>query len=271
MRMGNRSRIVIGRELLIWLTSTLNSQRRRVNIRLLPAQMRVQQGREFGMKKRLLTRLAKSKLLMALVALLFGSLSAFGQQSNPPTPSTAATRAAIPVGPTDPRWRRPPPNESDVRLRSLSSVFDSATEEERVPLMMEIIRDFERMQIIREQQLVTLSTASVPDYKRLSRAASEITNRANHIRFNVPFPLSKGDNSKGTVGRNNSHEDLALMLTDLNAVIKSFLDSPVFRMASPDDKELRAAAGRDLERIIRLSELVNKLAKRMSKAAHPAG
>lgn len=215
------------------------------------------------MKKGLLIHLAKSKLLMAFVALLFGSLSAFGQQSNPPTPSTPATRAAIPVGPTDPRWQRPPANESDVRLRALAKAVDSATEEERVPLIREIIRDFERIQEIREQHLVPLLTASVTDYKRLSKAASELTNRASHIKFNMAFPLSKGDNRKVTSGQSKTEEDLPLMLTELNAVIKSFLDNPVFRMARPDDKELRVAADRDLEGIIRLSERVNKLAKRM--------
>jgi hypothetical protein len=134
---------------------------------------------------------------------------------------------------------------------------------------MEITQDFERMHAIREEQLVPLSTAMVPDYNRLSRVASELTNRANHIRFNIPFPLATGDNRKGTSRQGRRDEDIAPMLTELNALIKSFLDNPVFRMARPDDKELRAAAGRDLEAIIKLSERVNKLAKRMSKAAGP--
>lgn len=219
--------------------------------------------------KHRLTRIATSELMTLLGLLLFfNPASALGQQSNAPT---APSRSPNPVGPTDPRWQRPPQNEPEVKFRSLTKAVDSAKEEESAPLIMEITQDFERMHAIREEHLVPLSTARVPDYKRLSRVASELTNRANHIRFNISFPLATGDDRKGTSRQSRRDEDIAPMLTELNALIKSFLDNPVFRMARPDDKELRAAAGRDLEGIIKLSERVNKLAKRMSKGARPAG
>ncbi len=207
------------------------------------------------------TGLATSKLMITLLGLLVfhGTESAFGQQSSP---STAPSKTPNPVGPNDPRWQRPPANESEVRFRSLTRSIDSVGEEEGDDKTMELVRDFDRIQYFREKYQDPLSTA--PNYKLLSQAASELTNHANHIRLNVPFPLSRSDKKEVYIQRNGD-EDLAVLLHDLNAVIKSFLDNPVFRMAHPDDKELRASAGRDLQAIIKLGERVNKLAKRLSK------
>jgi hypothetical protein len=59
---------------------------------------------------------------------------------------------------------------------------------------------------------------------------------------------------------------LGTMLPELGRAIKSFIENPVFRVNSPNDAELRSAAARDLEAIIKLSEAVNKVAKSLSKS-----
>jgi len=207
------------------------------------------------------SRLAASQLMMTLLGLLaFHNLSsALGQQSSPPT---APSRTPSPVGPNDPRWQRPPSNESEVRFRSLTKSVDSVREEEGDDKTTELVRDFEWIHSFREAYQDPHSI--VANYTRLWHDAAELTNHANHIRLNVPFPLSRVDKKQVPV-QNNGAEDLAVVLADLNAVITSFLDNPVFRMAPPDDKELRVSAGRDLQAIIKLSERVNKLAKKLGK------
>jgi hypothetical protein len=55
------------------------------------------------------------------------------------------------------------------------------------------------------------------------------------------------------------------MLPQLSRVIESFLSNPALRMESPNDAELRAQAGRDLDGIIKLSKSINRLAKQLSK------
>ena len=57
------------------------------------------------------------------------------------------------------------------------------------------------------------------------------------------------------------------MLPELSRLIDSFLDSPIFRVASADDAALRLKAKRDLECIIKLSEAINKIAKRSTQTA----
>ena len=55
------------------------------------------------------------------------------------------------------------------------------------------------------------------------------------------------------------------MLPKLSRVIKSFIGNPALRVNSPNDAELRDAAGHDMEGIIKLSETINKIAKSLSK------
>ena len=216
--------------------------------------------------QRRLTRLFGE--LIATITILLGlfvftTATALRQQSSAPTPPS---RTPNPVGPTDPRWQRPPPNETDVRSRSMTKAVESAKEDTRVPLTVEIIRDFERLHAIREEKLVRFAASDAPDLKQLAHAASEASDRANHIKLTMPIPLSKGEQKKKAQAQANKEEEFAPALAGLNAAIKRFLDNPVFRVARPDDTELRAAAAQDLEEIIRLGARVNKLAKKMAKA-----
>ena len=55
------------------------------------------------------------------------------------------------------------------------------------------------------------------------------------------------------------------MLPQLSRAITSFLGSSVFRVSAPNDAELRSVAAHDLEGIIKLSDTINKIAKRLSK------
>jgi hypothetical protein len=57
------------------------------------------------------------------------------------------------------------------------------------------------------------------------------------------------------------------MVPELSRLIDSFLGSPVFRLSSPNDIELRVKASRDLESIIKLSETINRIAKRSTRTA----
>jgi hypothetical protein len=57
------------------------------------------------------------------------------------------------------------------------------------------------------------------------------------------------------------------MLPELTRLVNSFLGSPVFRLSSPNDAQLRLKASRDLDAIIKLSDTVNRIAKRSVKPA----
>jgi hypothetical protein len=125
--------------------------------------------------------------------------------------------------------------------------------------------DFEKLHSINVEKIATLSNAPSLDYKTLSDATADLKNRATRIKYNVLL-LQVAD--KGEKIRYDDNPDhLASMLPELSRLINSFLGSPVFRLNSPNDSELRLKASRDLDGIIKLSETINKIAKRSTKIA----
>jgi hypothetical protein len=122
--------------------------------------------------------------------------------------------------------------------------------------------DFEKLHSIGVEKIATQTSAPSLDYKTLSDATADLKNRATRIKYNVPL-LQVVD--KGVKVRYDENPDLASMLPELSRLINSFLGSPVFRLSSPNDAALRLKASRDLDCIIRLSETINKIAKRSTK------
>ncbi len=130
----------------------------------------------------------------------------------------------------------------------------------------QLSEDFEKLHSINVQKIVTQSSAPSLDHKALFDATADLKNRATRIKYNVPL-LQVAD--KGEKIRYDEDPDhLASMLPELSRLINSFLGSPVFRLSSPNDAALRLKASRDLDGIIKLSETINKIAKR---PANPGG
>jgi hypothetical protein len=126
-----------------------------------------------------------------------------------------------------------------------------------------LIEDFQRMYTINIETIATQSSAPSPDYKALFDVTADLKNRATRIKYNVRI-LEIVD--KGEKIRYDEYPDcLTPMLTELNRLINSFLGSPVFRLSSPNDAELRLKTSRELTSIIKLSETINKIAKRSAK------
>jgi len=124
-----------------------------------------------------------------------------------------------------------------------------------------IAMNLERLGQLEAESIAPASVKSV-DYKNLARATAEIKERALKIKFNLPFVLKdRGEK----VRREADPAQLGSMLSELSRVIKRFLANPSLRVNSPNDAELRAAAGHDMEGIIKISETVNKIAKALSK------
>lgn len=129
----------------------------------------------------------------------------------------------------------------------------------------QLSEDFEKLHSINVEKITTQSSAPSLDYKTLSDATADLKNRATRIKYNVPV-LQVAD--KGEKIRYDENPDyLASMLPELSRLIDSFLGSPVFRLNSPSDATLRLKASRDLDGVIKLSETINKIAKRSTKTA----
>lgn len=125
--------------------------------------------------------------------------------------------------------------------------------------------DFEKLQSINVEKIATQSSAPSLDYKTLSGATADLKSRATRIKYNVPLLQVVDKGEKIRYDENPDH--LPSMLPELSRLIDSFLGSPVFRLNSPNDGALRLKASRDLEGIIKLSETINKIAKRSTNTA----
>lgn len=160
-----------------------------------------------------------------------------------------------------------PPSELEARRRAGEFPRRKSPDAEarmlRRRATIELAEDFERLRIINKEKVLALSSATSLDYKELSLVTAEISNRVKRIKSNSPLALKEKKSEKQAYEADAAR--LGSMLPELNRLIDSFLSNPVFHMASAKDDELRAAAGHDLESIIRLSETINKIAKRLIK------
>lgn len=202
------------------------------------------------------------------VVLVFCSVKppwALGAQQPPPPPSgrrsSPTTRPSSATQPT----RGETVNQRAQDLEMLSTVGRRAGGAESVNtrLANQFITDFDRLIQVDTDTIAPLSTAAALDYKLLSQATGEVTQRAKRIKLAVALPLD--DKKTEKVRYEADAEKLQSMLAELDRVMKSFLGNPVFRVNSPNDSELRSAAGRDLDAIIKLSDVINKMVKSLSK------
>jgi hypothetical protein len=127
----------------------------------------------------------------------------------------------------------------------------------------QLSEDFEKLYSINVEKIATQSSAPSLDYKTLSDATADLKNRATRIKYNVPLLQVVDKGEKIRYDENPDH--LPSMMPELSRLINSFLGSPVFRLNSPNDAALRLKATRDLDGIIKLSDTINKIAKRSTK------
>jgi hypothetical protein len=138
---------------------------------------------------------------------------------------------------------------------------DIATKLLRRRVAAELNEDFDGLRRINRDKLIPLSSASAINYSELSQAVREINKRAKRIRSNTPFPIKSksGEPSK----YQSDATGIAAMLTDLSRLIDEFLAGSDLRVTAANDEQ-GPAAGRNLEGIIRLSDAINKMAKRLA-------
>jgi hypothetical protein len=131
----------------------------------------------------------------------------------------------------------------------------------RRKLDAQLSEDFEKLHSINVEKIAVQSTAPSFDYKTLCDATNDLKTRATRIKYNVTL-LQVVDKAEKPHYEENA-DQLPTMLPELSRLINSFLGSPVFRLNSPNDVALRLKASRDLDGIIRLSETINKITKRL--------
>lgn len=192
------------------------------------------------------------------------------QQTTPPTSGRRSSPSSRPSNATQPSRNNETVNQRALDLEMLSTAGrrDRSAESSNSRLAKQLIEDFDRLSQINTDTIAPLSASGSVDYKKLSQATAEIKQRSSRIKNTLALAI---EDDKGEKVRYEAEPTrLGTMLPELDRVIKSFIGNPVFRVNSPNDAELRSAAARDLEAIIKLSEALNKVAKSLSKSATPS-
>jgi hypothetical protein len=191
------------------------------------------------------------------------------QQATPPPSGRRSSPSSRPSNATQPSRNNEAVNQRALELEMLSTAGrrDGSGESGNNRLAKQLIEDFDRLWQIETETIAPMSTAGSVDYKKLSQAAAEIKQRASRIKNTLAIAIE--DNKGEKVRYEAEASKLVTMLPELDRVIKGFIGNPVFRVNSPNDAELRSAAGRDLEAIIKLSDAVNKVAKSLSRSSSP--
>ena len=157
-------------------------------------------------------------------------------------------------------------NQRARELGLIAVSDDPATAEfVRRRLNAQLTEDFEKLHAINVEKIATQSAGPSLDYKILADATADLKTRATRIKYNVTVLQVGGKVEK--IRYDDNPDQLASMLPELSGLINSFLSSPVFRLSSPNDAELRMKASRDLDGIIKLSETINKIARRSTRTA----
>jgi hypothetical protein len=198
----------------------------------------------------------KASTAAVLVALVLAQ-PLFAQQQPPRVPVEARVRARVKV-------MVETINQRAHELGLVSVTDDPAVAEFiRKRMSAQLTEDFEKLYSINVEKIATQSSAPLLDHKTLADVTGDLKSRATRIKYNVLL-LQVAD--KGEKIRYDLNPDqLASMLPELSRLINSFLDSPVFRVTSADDAALRLKAKRDLDGVIKLSEAINKIAKRSTR------
>lgn len=131
----------------------------------------------------------------------------------------------------------------------------------RRKLDAQLSEDFDKLHTINAEKIVVQSSAPSVDYKVVCDATADLKTRATRIKNNVTL-LQVGDKGE-KVRYEEDPNQLPAMLPELSRLINSFLGSPVFRLHSPNDATLRLKASRDLDGIIRISDTINRITKRL--------
>jgi len=205
-------------------------------------------------------------VLFALVAFALilaapASLSAQKRKAAPSTPTNPPSPDSAPT--STPNFRTADQAMLEMAILMSRRISIADMERERHRLASQLAHDLERLGQINDQQIVPLSSAKSLDYRNLAQASAEIRGHATRIKFYSPLGLN--DRTGVKIRFEADASQLGAMLPQLSRAISSFLGSPVFRVSAPNDAELRSVAAHNLEGIIKLSDTINKIAKRLSK------
>jgi hypothetical protein len=137
-------------------------------------------------------------------------------------------------------------------------------EKERNRRAAQLTSDLELLERVNKESLAPLLSATTLDFKEVAQVSSDVKARAIRIKFYSPIILV--DRTGEKIRYESNENQITPRLAQLSQAITKFVNNPVFRVSAPNDGELRSVAAHELDGIIKLSDTINKLAKKLSKS-----
>lgn len=130
----------------------------------------------------------------------------------------------------------------------------------------QLMQDFERIQVARNEIVRAAVNDKAFDYKFISEVTGEIKKRASRLEGNLALPEpEENEKSRKNQVEFNETQIRAALLTLCNR-IESFVKSPLFETPGVIDVHHSAKASSDLNSILELSGSIRKSAERLKKA-----
>ena len=174
--------------------------------------------------------------------------------------------------PRDPE-NQPSTNKIDMRnrewlmgnSRKLAQKAGSGPERSVLP---EIKEDFERIQLIEREMIISVFVAKLVDYQQILKTSAEIRKRATRLKTNLAYPEPPNRDSSRTSRAGHEDEDIKVSLTNLDQAIMSFVMNPIFQLRQQVvESRLAIKATSDLMDIVELSDTLKKHAQRLEREA----
>lgn len=136
---------------------------------------------------------------------------------------------------------------------------------QRNPLAAQLKEDFERIQIISRDVIATNSSSEPLNHKLIENSATEIKRRASRLKSRLLFPDAEMRRLLQKQSDGAEEFSVKALMSKLDRSILSFALNPIFKNPGVLDVPNSAMAKRDLDQIIKFSDLLRKEAGKQAK------
>ena len=131
------------------------------------------------------------------------------------------------------------------------------------PSLPEIRHDFHELQVVNNELMKAVFIKKLTETKRIRTSINEIRKRATRLRTNLGLEALSGEPDKSKERSDASPEktELAPALLSLDRAVMDFVNNPLFEQQKVLDMKLAIQARDDLGEVLRLTEVIDRLAK----------
>jgi len=155
------------------------------------------------------------------------------------------------------------PSRDTLALRTDNRLAERELEREKRNLLMSLREDFRQLQIVnldlmKRTFLPPSNKAEAITGKEIRESLGEIQSRARRLKMNFRLPEIKTEAAnEGT----SSDVSLKSGLLNLDRTVTRFVENPIFQQLRVVDAELTVRAAEDLNKILRLTDSLRRMAK----------